>query len=100
MSDRILRPRLFAGLGSLAVGLAVLWWYVVFGPVVARGYGSYVQASQCLWGNDYVCALLLSLCDANHPLLPKFYRPELFWAGSALILGAAGAGLRSKRTPA
>ena len=97
MSDTILRPRLFAGLGLLAMGLAVLWWYLVFGLVVARGYGTYLQASQCIWGNDYVCALLLSLCEASHPLLPRFYRPELFWAGLALVLGAAVAGLRLPR---
>lgn len=98
MSDSILRPRLFAGLGGTAIALAVLWWYLVFGPVVARGYGSYAQASQCIWGSDYVCALLLSLCDANHPLIPKFYRPELFWAGSALTLGAAGAAAWGRRS--
>ena len=82
------RPRLFALSGGTMVGAAVAWWLAVFAPVVERGYGDYAAASRCIWGNGYTCALLLSLCDANHPLVPKVYRPELFWAGAALI-GAA-----------
>lgn len=99
MFDR-LRPWPFALIGGVSIALSVLWWYLVFGPVVDRGYGSYLQASQCVWGNDYVCALLLSLCDASHPLIPKFYRPELFWAGAALVLSALALGVQRRLWPA
>ena len=88
MSEHVMRPRAFAVAGLLAIGGALLWWYVVFSPVVERGYGDYATASTCIWGNGYTCALLLSLCDTSHSLLPKYYRPELFWAGAALILCA------------
>lgn len=89
MSDR---PRLLAFSGTAAVGAAFLWWLAVFAPVVERGYGDYATAGQCIWGNGYTCALLLSLCDASHPHVPKYYRPELFWAGAALLLAALGLG--------
>lgn len=85
-------PRIFGLSGLASVGVAVLWWLAVFGPIVARGYGDYAAASRCIWSNGYTCALLLSLCDASHPLVPKYYRPELFWAGAALLLAALGLG--------
>ena len=97
MSDHLIRPRLFATLGGAAIGLALIWWFSVFGTVVRNGYGSYGQASQCIWGQDYVCTLLLSLCPLDHPPTPSFYRPELFWAGAALVAGAVATGLRRRR---
>lgn len=101
MSDGIIRPRLFALAGGALILLALVWWYLIFATAVQNGYGDYLQASRCVWGNDYVCTLLISLCTVDHPLIPRGYRPELFWAGAALIAGGAGAALhRRARQPA
>ena len=72
--------------GTALVGLALVWWYAVFGNIVAEGYGNYRQAGPCLWGSSgYTCQLMLSLCTLDYWLIPKNYRPEIFQTGAALL---------------
>ena len=92
-----LRPGLLLLAGTVLTGLALAWWFIIFGTIVREGYGSYGQAGPCLWGNSgYTCQLMLSLCTLDYRFLPKAYRPELFQAGIALLL--AGAFLALART--
>ncbi len=93
MSEASLRPRLLASAGGALIALALLWWYLIFATAVQNGYGTYAAASRCLWGHDYVCTLLISLCTVDHPLIPRSYWPELFWIGVALVAGTAGSTL-------
>lgn len=85
-----LRPGLLLLAGAGLTGLALIWWFIIFGTIVREGYGSYGQAGPCLWGNSgYTCQLMLSLCTLDYRFLPKAYRPEVFQAGIALMLASA-----------
>ena len=84
---RGIRPGLILVAGAGLVVLALAWWYVIFGNIVAEGYGGYLQAGPCLWGSSgYTCQLMLSLCTLDYWLIPKNYRPELFQAGAVLLV--------------
>lgn len=95
MSDAASRvPRLRPGLLLLAgaglTGLALVWWFIIFGTIVREGFGTYGQAGRCLWGSSgYTCQLMLSLCTLDYRFIPKAYRPEIFQSGITLMLAGA-----------
>lgn len=82
--------------GLVVLGAAALWWGAVFGVAVWSGYGGLGDAAPCLWGSDAICALILSVCSAQHPLIPRIYYPELFWAGVALLVAGGMIVLRNR----
>ena len=82
-----LRPGWLLIAGAALTTLALGWWYVIFGNIVAEGYGSFSQAGPCLWGRSgNTCQLMLSLCTLDYWLVPKNYRPELFQTGALRLL--------------
>jgi hypothetical protein len=73
--------------GGVLVGLAVLWWALVFRTVVIYDYLSFPQATLCLGVSNSICELAMSLCSAKirHWLNVNWYSPQLLWVGVALV---------------
>jgi len=81
--------RLTIALGGIGIALtlvAIGWWWLIFGIVVDSGTITYAQAATCLAGTTDLCALAQALCTADHWLGLRAYAPEVFWAGSALLI--------------
>ncbi|KQS89461.1 MULTISPECIES: hypothetical protein [unclassified Rhizobium] len=68
------------------VALAALgWWWLIFGKVVENDYLSLGQAVTCIAGATDLCALAQALCTNDHLYGIRWYAPEAFWAGTAVL---------------
>lgn len=81
-------PLLLGALGSIITALAAGWWWLIFGTVVESGYITHVQAAGCLAGASALCTLAQALCTDDHLFGIRWYAPEAFWAGAALLTAA------------
>lgn len=71
-------------LGAVLVGIAIVWWAVVYGQVIANtGMGAHKTLS-CLLQTSDRCSLAMSLCKEGHFLGIKRYSAELFWVGGGI----------------
>ena len=78
----------FLATGGLLVGLAVLWWWIVFSDVVHTESMTVIDIMPCLGAHTDLCALAQSLCKADHFLGIRAYFAEGFWV-SLTIFSAA-----------
>jgi hypothetical protein len=81
-------PLLLGALGLIITALAAGWWWLIFGTVVESGYITHVQAASCLAGTSALCNLAQALCTNDHLFGIRWYAPEAFWAGTALLIAA------------
>ncbi len=81
--------------GLAAIVVAGGWWWLIFSQVVASGYLSYAQAATCLAGATDLCTLAQALCKTDHLYGIRWYAPEAFWAGAAVL--GTGLALSSRR---
>lgn len=92
---RSLPPRLVPALeilGAALVAVAVAWWAVVYGQVIANTGMAPHRTFACLLRTSDLCSLAMSLCSEWHILGIRRYSAELFWSGAAVIAAALLAG--------
>ena len=75
-------------IGGLLVGLAVLWWWIVFSEVVKTESMSVVDIMPCLGLHTDLCALAQSLCKEDHFLGIREYFAEGFWVSLTIFAAA------------
>ncbi|HCL64982.1 MAG TPA: hypothetical protein DIC56_09125 [Rhizobium sp.] len=88
MTSETRLPVLLATIGLAVTALSVGWWWLIFGTVVESGYITHVQAASCLAGASPLCNLAQALCTNDHLFGIRWYAPEAFWAGAALLIAA------------
>ncbi len=71
--------KLLAAAGSVALAVAIVWWWTTFGDVVGYGYLSGREAGRCLIGDSDLCALARTLCLGAHPKTLIPYSAAAFW---------------------
>lgn len=99
-SGRSLPPRLVPALeilGAALVAVAVAWWAVVYGQVIANTGMAPHRTVACLLQTSDLCSLAMSLCTEWHILGIRRYSAELLWVGGgicsvAFALGRLGYG--------
>ena len=91
----------FALVGTLALAVAIAWWWIVFSPVVATASLGVWQTVPCLAGTSDLCSLAQALCRTDHVLGIRRYHPEALWLALAAltlgVLGHPGASIRPRR---
>jgi hypothetical protein len=95
-----LLPRLVPALeilGAALVAVAIAWWAVVYGQVIANTGMAPHRTVACLLRTSDLCSLAMSLCTQWHFLGISRYSPELLWIGAAISLAALGSGLKYPR---
>jgi hypothetical protein len=83
--------------GIAATIVSVGWWWLIFSRVTDNDYLTYTQAATCLAGATDLCNLAQALCTDQHLYGIRWYAPEAFWAGSAVLL--AGLLMISRPSP-
>jgi hypothetical protein len=83
----------FAVLGSVALLVAVGWWWVVFRTLIGNASLSVPAALPCLAQNSDLCVLAQALCTSNHWLGIRHYDTALFWVGAVIVVASALPGL-------
>lgn len=86
-----IRSRIFSllqVLGATLVGLAIVWWAVIYGQVIANTGMSPHRALPCLLHTSDLCSLAMSLCKEWHFLGIKRYSTGLLWTGALVSLVA------------
>lgn len=86
--------KLLEVLGPALVGLAIVWWGVVYGQVIANTGMAPQRTLPCLLQTSDLCSLAMSLCKEWHFLGIKRYSAELLWIGTGISLLALAAGTR------
>lgn len=95
-----LLPRLVRALeilGAALVAIAVAWWAVVYGQVIANTGMVPHRTVACLLRTSDLCSLAMSLCAEWHILGIRRYSAELLWVGVFFSLVALTAGLKYPR---
>lgn len=82
--------RVLEVLGVALVGVAVLWWAVVYGQVIANTGMAPQRTLPCLLRTSDLCSLAMSLCKEWHFLGIRRYSAQLFWIGAGVCLVSAG----------
>lgn len=88
MTSETRLPVLLAAIGLAVTALSAGWWWLIFGTVVESGYITHVQAATCLVGTSDLCNLAQALCTNDHLFGIRWYAPEAFWAGAAMLTAA------------
>jgi hypothetical protein len=83
--------------GAGLVGIAVLWWIVVYGQVVANTGIPVQRTFACMVYTSDLCSLSMSLCKQWHLLGIKRYSAELLWIGIAVCGVALAVGSANRR---
>lgn len=96
MSGRAASRLLVSSLEAASIvvlGIALVWWGIVFAQVMLNTSLAASGALPCLLYVSDRCSLAMALCGEWHVLGIKRYFAEILWAGAglglaALILGA------------
>lgn len=75
-------------LGVALVGVAMLWWGVVYGQVIINTGIAPYRTLPCILQTSDLCSLAMSLCKEWHFLGIKRYSAELFWIGAGVSVTA------------
>lgn len=86
-------------LGAALVGIAVAWWAVVYGQVIANTGMAAHRTLPCLLRTSDLCSLAMSLCTDRHFLGIERYSAELLWLGAGIICISLFLGQRRRRPP-
>ncbi|MFP5076464.1 hypothetical protein ACLE20_04070 [Rhizobium sp. YIM 134829] len=97
-SSRLRLEHLVALAGALLALAALGWWWLIFSRVVENDYLSVSQAATCIAGATDLCALAQALCTDKHLYGIRWYAPEAFWAGAAVLVVGALLSVRPART--
>ena len=85
-------------LGAGLVGIALLWWGVVYGQVIANTGFPVQRTFACIVYTSDLCSLSMSLCKQWHLLGIRRYSAELLWIGVAVCGIALAIGSTNRRT--
>lgn len=91
------RAQLFRALEILGpglIGIAIVWWGIVYGQVIVNTGMAPQRTLPCLLQTSDLCSLAMSLCKEWHLLGIKRYSAELLWLGSGISLIALASGMR------
>lgn len=95
-------PRLVPALeilGATLITVAVAWWAVVYGQVIANTGMAPYRTVACLLRTSDLCSLVMSLCTEWHILGIRRYSAVLLWIGALVSLVALIAGPKYPRRP-